>query len=58
MAKIPEYNQIDIDNDSLDVIRAKIEAVAKALRERAKTASEEEKTNIEKLLDKPLGEWP
>ena len=55
MANIPEYNQIDIDNDSLVVITAKIEALVKALRQRAeKTTNEKEKSYLKTILSKPL----
>ena len=55
MANIPEYNQINIDNDSLVVITAKIEALAKALRQRAeKTTNEKEKSYLKTILSKPL----
>lgn len=57
MANIPEYNQIDVDNDTLTVIRAKVEALAKALRKRAAVNKNEEK-EINNMLGKPLGEWP
>ena len=57
MANIPEYNQIDVDNDTLTVIRAKVEALAKALRKRA-AANTHETEEINKMLGKPLGEWP
>ena len=51
------YNQIDFENDSLTVIRAKIGAIAKALKARANELSNE-KEEIDELLKKPLGEWP
>ena len=55
MAK--EYNQIDVENDTLTVIRAKVEALSKALRKRA-AENEAERAEINALLGKPLGEWP
>lgn len=49
------YNQIDVDNDTLVVIEAKIEALAKALKARAEKALEgKEKTYLNTLLSKPL----
>jgi hypothetical protein len=57
MANIPEYNQIDIENDTLTVVRAKVEALVKALRKRA-AANKNEEEEIGKMLGKPLGEWP
>ena len=57
MSNTPEYNQIDIENDSLTVIRAKVEALAKALRNRA-NANNSETEEINSILNKPLGEWP
>lgn len=57
MSAIPEYNKIDIDNDTLTVVRAKVEALAKALRKRAQNNPHEEEA-ITALLNKPLGEWP
>ena len=57
MSNIPEYNQIDIENDSLTVVRAKIEAIAKSLRNRAANNSNESE-EINNILSKPLGEWP
>ena len=57
MSEIPEYNQIDIENDSLTVVKAKIEAIAKALRTRAANNSYESE-EINNMLGKPLGEWP
>jgi hypothetical protein len=53
-----DYNQIDFENDSITVIRAKLEAIAKALNNRANAANNEEKEAIEEILNKPLGEWP
>ena len=52
-----EYNNIDVQNDTLTVIRAKVEALSKALRKRAED-NEAEKDEINALLGKPLGEWP
>ena len=57
MSAIPEYNKIDIDNDTLTVVRAKVEALAKALRKRAQNNPHEDEA-ITALLNKPLGEWP
>jgi len=57
MSDIQEYNQIDIENDSLTVVRAKIEAIAKSLRNRAANNSNESE-EINNMLSKPLGEWP
>ena len=57
MSDIPEYNQIDIENDSLTVVRAKIEAIVKSLRNRAANNSNESE-EINNMLSKPLGEWP
>ena len=55
MSTIPEYNQIDIDNDSLVVISAKISALAKALRKRAENTLEgKEKSYLQLILSKPL----
>lgn len=53
-----DYNQIDFENDSITVIRAKLEAIAKALNNRANAADDKEKEAIEEILNKPLGEWP
>ena len=53
MAKIPEYNQIDPENDSLTVIRAKLETIAKGLRQRA-LDHELEEEEIAEILDLPL----
>jgi len=58
MSVINDYNKIDYENDSITVIRAKLEAIAKALNNRANAASDEEKEAIEEILNKPLGEWP
>lgn len=57
MAQVPDYNKIDVDKDSITVIRAKLEAISKDLRKRAE-ASTEEREDIANLLKKPLGEWP
>jgi len=59
MSIFNDYNQIDFENDSLTVIRAKIGAITKALDKRANEISnDEEKEEIKELLKKPLGEWP
>ena len=58
MSVISDYNKIDFENDSITVIRAKLETIAKALNNRAKAANDEEKKAIEEILNKPLGEWP
>ena len=58
MSVISDYNKIDFENDSITVIRAKLEAIAKALNNRANAANDEEKKAIEEILNKPLGEWP
>ena len=57
MAQVPDYNKIDVEKDSITVIRAKLEAISKDLRKRAE-ASTEEREDIANLLKKPLGEWP
>ena len=52
-----EYNQIDVENDTLVVIEAKIAALAKALRARAEAAVEgKEKSYLNTLLSTPLGD--
>ena len=58
MSVISDYNKIDFENDSITVIRAKLEAIAKALNNRANAANDEEKKAIKEILNKPLGEWP
>ena len=58
MSVISDYNKIDFENDSIIVIRAKLEAIAKALNNRANAANDEEKEAIKEILNKPLGEWP
>ena len=58
MSVISDYNKIDFENDSITVIRAKLEAIAKALNNRANAANDEEKEAIKEILNKPLGEWP
>ena len=55
MANVPEYNKIDMENDSLVVITAKIEALAKALKKRAEDSLEgKEKSYLKEMLSKPL----
>ncbi len=49
-----EYNQIDVENDSLVVITAKIAALTKALRARAEKAVGDEKSYLKTILSKPL----
>ena len=58
MSLINDYNKIDYENDSITVIRAKLEAIAKALDKRANAADGEEREELKNLLNKPLGEWP
>lgn len=52
------YNVIDTENDTLTVIRAKVDAMAKALRKRAAEATGDEQQELNDMLNKPLGEWP
>jgi hypothetical protein len=50
-----DYNKIDIENDSVVVITAKLAALTKALKARAEKALEgKEKSYLNTLLSKPL----
>ena len=49
-----DYNKIDIENDSVVVISAKLAALTKALRARAEKAVGKEKAYLKTILSKPL----
>jgi chaperonin cofactor prefoldin len=55
--EIPEYNKLDLENDTLDVLEAKIKAIRK---QREKLFEEEKKIQevANEKFGKPLGEWP
>jgi hypothetical protein len=49
-----DYNKIDVENDSVVVITAKLAALTKALRARAEKAVGKEKSYLNTILWKPL----